>query len=87
MSAVQYVDWVLAKVIEEDGRARACLSDEVAIQAVKLVKLEAGAKMSDQVIRKGRRHSHFIPVPSMSISTNGESGRRIHGQQRCQRPS
>jgi hypothetical protein len=84
MSAVQYVDWVLAKVIEEDKRARACLSDEVALQAVKLVKVEAGAKMSDQVIRKGRRHSHSISVYAI---TNSDSGRRSHGQQRCRRPS
>jgi hypothetical protein len=54
MSPTRYVEWVLEKSVEEQARAENWLDASVATEAVKVVRREAGEKLSKRVVRKGK---------------------------------
>lgn len=54
ISPIKYVEWVLEKAIEERDRAEACFSKDVANSAVQVVREEAGRKMGEKVVRRGK---------------------------------
>jgi hypothetical protein len=53
MSATKYVEWLLAKVEEEQERARACFDADIADRAAIAVREEGGTKLSEKVIKRG----------------------------------
>ncbi len=54
MSATRYIEWTLQKVDEERERAEARVAPEIAEEAVKGVRSEAGEKIGKRIVRRGK---------------------------------
>ncbi|WRT69963.1 uncharacterized protein IL334_006954 [Kwoniella shivajii] len=52
MAPGKYVEWVLAKVVEERERADDCLSKQVSEEVAQVVRNEAGEKIGDRIIKR-----------------------------------
>ena len=92
MSATRYIEWTLQKINEEQERAEACISNEVAQDVMRVVGNEAGTKMASRSVQKGQqqfcvtnlrnlRSDHWTDLADYPLCSRSRS----NGRNRCNR--